>query len=123
MRRRIILFTLGGLLACLVLFAALVVSVVNGWQRNWLRREFETRLAEALQTPVSIGALEGPLHRDVTLRAFRIGDASAPTLEIESLRVNFGMPQLTATPMLMISQIDLHRPQLQLRRGPDGHWP
>ena len=103
--------------------AMLVVAVAYGWQREWLRRELEARLAAAFELPVSIGSIEGPLHRDVTVRALRIGDPSAVLLELDALRLQLEALRLGERPTLEISRIDLSRPRLQLRRGSDGRWP
>jgi autotransporter translocation and assembly factor TamB len=123
LRRRIFFFALGGLLASALACAVLLIAVAYGWQRDWLRREFEVRLTAALQVPISIGAIEGPLHRDVSMRAILVGEPSAPLLEIDAVRVQLEALQLTGTPTLVISELDLIRPRLQLRRGLDGRWP
>ncbi len=122
MTRRLLWCALAGLSALLAA-AALLVAVLYGWQRDWLRGELEARLAAALQQPVAIGSLEGPLHREITARALRIGDASDPLLEISELRVRFGALRLAGSPSLTISALELRQPRLRVRRGSDGRWP
>jgi autotransporter translocation and assembly factor TamB len=121
--RRALLWTAGGILAALAVAAVAVVALSYGWQRDWLRRQLESRLADALETPIEIGSVDGVLHRDVTLRALRVGEPAQPLLTASSLRFRPGRPLLGPTPALTLDELTLAGAHATLRRSPGGAWP
>ncbi len=110
MLRRI---TWGLLVLAIVSLAVAVVGVhaiARGWQRERVRDWVERSLSDALDTPVRIGAIEGPLYD-----AFEISDlrVETPALAIASLRVQIGGFALKA-PHLVVESIAIEGVTLTL---------
>ncbi len=115
----VVAVALTGALAVCIAFAA---ALAWGWQRGWLTREIEVRLAHALGTPVRIGALEGRLMREIALRDVWIGPESAPLLEVQEVALRWGLLQSAQSRELVVDSLRIADAQVTVVRDSDGGW-
>lgn len=122
--RRVLLRTTLALVAliglALLVGIAGVLAVSSGWRRAELRAWCEARLTEAVGSPVTIAALEGPLYPHLTLRALRVGPSDAPFATVDSLRARVALELGPHGPRLVIESLALDAPVLSLREPSPG---
>jgi autotransporter translocation and assembly factor TamB len=104
--------------ACL----AVVLALSLGWQRAWLTREIESRASQELGTPVSLGALEGHLHRRVVVRDLRIGPADDPQLEVRELSLRWDLPRIVWSRNFVADSVRAVGARAVFTRDQDGSW-
>jgi autotransporter translocation and assembly factor TamB len=100
------------LLAAVALVVALVTTAIvgalavsAGFQRERVRRSLELALSRALETPVRVAALEGPLLPTATVRGLSVGDAEAPLLEVGQATARLDRVDLL-DPRLVFSRVE-----------------
>ncbi len=103
-----------GALGLLLVLGALALAVSAGWQRERLARTLERAGSGALDAPLRIEAIEGPLYPWLALRGVEAEGASG-RVRVERLRIDIGQLDLSAR-HLGIDELRLVGLQAELRR-------
>ncbi len=112
----------GAAALCLLLAAAALVALAQGWQRERLRRALESALAQGLGAEVHLAALEGPLYPALSLRGLRVGPAAAPLLELERASARFELAPWLRSGRIALESLELEGARYVLERSADAGW-
>ncbi len=103
---------------------AAILALLHGWQRPWLTEQIEARLARTLGQPVSIGAIDGPLHRSFRLSDIRFGGPDgALHVVVDGVEVEIADLWDASARAVLLDRVRIARAQVRMRRDADGRWP
>ncbi len=134
MRRtlRTLVWTSAAVFAVLVvvtLALALVVGAVShGWQRERVRALLETTLSSALADAglparIRLGALDGPLYPDATLRDLALELDGAAPIRVRAVRVRLDLGELLQRRLVIVESLGIEGATLSASRDPERGWP
>jgi len=116
--RRILLGTL--VLVVLVVGAA-VVTTNTAWFRAWLREQAVVAANGALVGDVSIGALDGSLWSELTIRDVRITLDGEEVLSVPAVRLAW-TPMALFSGRVAVTAVEITDPVVRATEDADGDW-
>ena len=134
MRRgfRVLAFASAGLLTALALavltLALLMAAISGGWQRERVRALVEAALSAAVTDAgvparIHLGALEGPLYPDATLRDLSLEIADAAPVRVRALHLRIDLAQLFGQRLVVVESLRIEGATLSVARDPERGWP
>jgi hypothetical protein len=105
----------------LMVVAAAAVSLRTDWAKNELRNLLVAQANRYLIGTLEIGRLEGSLYEGVELRDVRLLRSGRAVVEVEAVRVTYGIRQLFQ-PTTSIRELRLTRPRVYAVKENDGRW-
>lgn len=112
-----------GLVAVVVLLAILAVAWIRSpWGNDFVRDQIVQRLGEAVVGEVRLESVSGDPFSGVTLHGFALeGPDGVPLVAADSVRVSYSL-QPFFDKQVVIDEVRLVRPEINLVREPDGRW-
>jgi len=96
-----------------VLLVAGALALSQGWQREWLREIVEGQLAVALEAEVVVGALEGPLYPELTLRDVELQRPGVDA-RLRALRLRLSLARVWSERRIDLVEISALEPSAQV---------
>ena len=119
---RIVRWVVVGAIALIFTLAAAVLILTRTSRFNdFLRVRIVSYLRQTYRGQITIGAIEGSVWGSLTLREINVRHHGLNIASIAELRVGYYLlPALRG--QIVLSDIDVIRPQARLARDPDGQW-
>lgn len=121
MRRVLVQATIGLVLVSAAL-VGLALAIDQGWQRHRLLEWASREAALALGVEVDVGRSVGRLTEGLDLRDVRLGDAEAPVLTIDRLRVAWQLDRTIETRALVVERVEVEGWTAWFERDHEGRW-
>src|SRR5271155_2937575 len=119
---RIVQWVVVGIVALVLTLAAAVLILTRTSRFNhFLRVQIVNYLSQTYRGQITIGAIEGSVWGRLTLREINLRHDGVDIASIPELRVGYYLlPALRG--QIVLSDIDVLKPELHLARDPDGQW-
>ncbi len=119
---RIVRWVVVGVVAlALTLAAAVMILTRTSRFNDFLRVQIVNYLSQTYRGQITIGAIEGSVWGSLTLREINLRHGGLNIASIAELRVGYYLlPALHG--QIVLSDIDVIRPELHLARDPGGQW-